>query len=94
MFNKTLLWTALFGALFTTIALKFLQLFNFINWSPVGWAKKWQLFAIGTFYNQMGFAFYSASIVICDSLFCRFIYNINSTIYYSINHWSYRCFCG
>lgn len=44
MINKTLLWTALVGALFTTIALKFLQLFNFINWSPVGWAKKWHLF--------------------------------------------------
>ncbi|WP_186670565.1 hypothetical protein [Sporosarcina sp. BP05] len=44
MINKTLLWTALVGAFFTTIALKFLQLFNFINWSPVGWAKKWHLF--------------------------------------------------
>ena len=31
MFNKTFLCTSLFGALFTTIALKFLQLFNFIN---------------------------------------------------------------
>jgi hypothetical protein len=44
MINKTLLWTALVGAIFTTIALKFLELFNFISWSPVGWAKKWQLF--------------------------------------------------
>jgi hypothetical protein len=45
MINKTLLWTALVGAFFTTIALKFMQLFNFISWSPIGWAKEWQLFA-------------------------------------------------
>lgn len=44
MMNKTVLWTAFFSALFMTLALKFLQLFNFINWSPIGWAKKWQLF--------------------------------------------------
>ena len=44
MINNTLLWTALTGALITTIALKFLQLFNFISWSPIGWAKKWQIF--------------------------------------------------
>lgn len=44
MINNTLLWTAITGALITTIALKFLQLFKFINWSPVGWAKKWHLF--------------------------------------------------
>lgn len=49
MINKTLLWTALVGAFFTTIALKFMQLFYFINWSPVGWAKKWQLFASAHF---------------------------------------------
>ena len=46
--NITLLWTALIGALITTIALKFLQLFNFINWSPIGWAKKWQIFEYGS----------------------------------------------
>lgn len=49
MINKTLIWTALIGAFFTTIALKFLQSFNFISWSPVGWAKKWQLFASAHF---------------------------------------------
>lgn len=45
MINKTLLWTAFFSALFTALSLKFLHLFNFINWSPVGWAKKGMLFA-------------------------------------------------
>ena len=49
MINKTLVWTALVGAFFTTIALKFLQIFNFISWSPVGWAKKWQLFPTAHF---------------------------------------------
>ena len=49
MINQTLLWTALVGAFFTTIALKFLQLFNFISWSPVGWAKKWHLFGSAHF---------------------------------------------
>jgi hypothetical protein len=43
--NKTLLWTAFFSALFTALSLKFLHLFNFISWSPVGWAKKGMLFA-------------------------------------------------
>ncbi len=45
MFNKTLLWTAFFSALFTALSLKFLHLFNFINWSPIGWAEKGMLFA-------------------------------------------------
>ena len=44
MINKTLLWTAFFSALFTALSLKFLHLFNFISWSPVGWAKKGMLF--------------------------------------------------
>ncbi|WP_432358637.1 hypothetical protein [Sporosarcina sp. UB5] len=44
MFNKTMVWTTIIAALFTTGALKFLQFFNFIKWSPVGWGKKWLLF--------------------------------------------------
>ncbi len=44
MNKQTLLWTAFFSALFTALMLKFLHLFNFIKWSPVGWAKKWHLF--------------------------------------------------
>lgn len=45
MINKTLVWTAFFSALFTVLSLKFLHLFNFISWSPVGWAEKGMLFA-------------------------------------------------
>ena len=44
MFTKTMIWTTIFAALFTTGALKFLHFFNFIKWSPVGWGKKWLLF--------------------------------------------------
>ena len=49
MITKTLGWTAFFSALFTAMSLKFLHLFNFINWSPVGWAKKGQLFGSAHF---------------------------------------------
>lgn len=45
MINKTLLWTAFFSALFTVLSLKFLHLFNFISWSPIGWTKKGMMFA-------------------------------------------------
>ncbi len=41
MINKTFLYTSLFSALFTTLSLRFLQLFSFIEWSPIGWANKW-----------------------------------------------------
>ena len=44
MFNKTMIWTTIIAALFTTGALKFLHFFNFIHWSPVGWGKKWLFF--------------------------------------------------
>ena len=44
MFNKTMIWTTFIAALFTTGALKFLHFFNFIQWSPVGWGKKWLFF--------------------------------------------------
>lgn len=44
MFTKTMIWTSIIAALFTTGALKFLHFFNFIKWSPVGWGKKWLLF--------------------------------------------------
>lgn len=43
MINKTLGWTAVFSAFFTVCSLWFLQLFHFVRWSPIGWAKKWHL---------------------------------------------------
>ena len=44
MLTKTLFWTSLMGALSMVIGLKFLHLFNFITWSPIGWSKKATLF--------------------------------------------------
>lgn len=45
MINRTLFWTVFIAALFTTAALKFLHFFYFIEWSPVGWMKRWTVFA-------------------------------------------------
>ncbi|MCG7336354.1 hypothetical protein MHZ95_13885 [Sporosarcina sp. ACRSM] len=45
MFKSTLFWTAICSSLFTTLSLKFFHIFNFIEWSPVGWAEKWRSFA-------------------------------------------------
>ncbi|MDW0117325.1 hypothetical protein QTL97_10290 [Sporosarcina thermotolerans] len=42
--SRTMVWTTLFAALFTLISLKSLHFFNFIKWSPVGWAEKWLIF--------------------------------------------------
>ncbi|NYF24608.1 hypothetical protein [Sporosarcina sp. JAI121] len=63
MINKTLMWTALVGAFFTTAALKFLQLFNFISWSPVGWAKKWHLFEAEHFTIKWTLLFIALSLL-------------------------------
>lgn len=42
--SKTMVWTTFYAALFTLFALKSLQFFNFIKWSPIGWAEKWLIF--------------------------------------------------
>ena len=43
MFNTTIL-TSVFAALLMAASLKFLHFFDFIQWSAVGWSKKWHLF--------------------------------------------------
>ncbi len=45
MFNETFAFTTLFSALFMALTLKFLHLFNFIKWSPIGWEKRWTGFS-------------------------------------------------
>lgn len=57
MFNQTFVYTTLFSALFMSISLKFMQLFSFIKWSPIGWAKKWDLFATAHFAVKWGILF-------------------------------------
>jgi len=36
--------TSLFGSIFLTLSLKMLSLFKFIEWNPIGFSKKYQLF--------------------------------------------------
>ncbi|ARD46828.1 hypothetical protein SporoP37_00710 [Sporosarcina sp. P37] len=43
--TSTHVWTAIMAAVLSVIALKFLKVFKFIKWSPVGWTKKFQMFA-------------------------------------------------
>ena len=45
MFNKTFVYTSIFSAIFMTLSLSFIHLFNFIKWSPVGWTKEWRFFS-------------------------------------------------
>ena len=63
MINKTLVWTAFFSALFTAVSLKFLHLFDFISWSPVGWAKKGMLFASAPIVIQWALLFILLTVV-------------------------------
>lgn len=45
MHIPTLLWTSLFAALLTALSLKFLKVFHFVKWSPIGWSRKWNILA-------------------------------------------------
>ncbi|REB10048.1 hypothetical protein DVB69_04380 [Sporosarcina sp. BI001-red] len=45
MHIPTLFWTALVAALLTALSLKFLKVFHFVKWSPLGWSKKWDILA-------------------------------------------------
>lgn len=72
MFNSMFVYTTLFSALFMTLMLKFMHLFSFIKWSPVGWAKKGALFANLHVTVQWGILFLSfvvlfALIYVCVS---------------------------
>ncbi|QTD41714.1 hypothetical protein [Sporosarcina sp. Te-1] len=40
----TMVWTSFIASLGMLIALRGLHYFNFIDWSPVGWADRWKLF--------------------------------------------------
>lgn len=57
MFNKTFVYTTLFSALFMTLSLKFMELFSFIKWSPIGWAEKAALFSPFHFTVKWGILF-------------------------------------
>ncbi|MGG0642899.1 hypothetical protein ABE021_02980 [Sporosarcina gallistercoris] len=43
MHKPTLFWTALVAGLLTALSLKFLKVFHFVKWSPIGWSRKWDI---------------------------------------------------
>lgn len=45
MHIPTLFWTSLFAAVLTALSLKFLKVFHFVKWSPIGWSRKWNVLA-------------------------------------------------
>src|SRR4051812_44161608 len=45
MRNSVLFWTAFTSSLFIVLCLKFFRVFKFVKWNPLGWSKKYQLFA-------------------------------------------------
>lgn len=45
MHKPTLFWTALVAGLLTALSLKFLKVFHFVKWSPIGWSQKWDIIA-------------------------------------------------
>lgn len=42
--TATHFWTALMAAVLSIFSLKFLQVFKFIKWSPVGWSERLHIF--------------------------------------------------
>ena len=42
--TSTHVWTAIMAATLSIIALKFLRVFKFIKWSPLGWTKRFHMF--------------------------------------------------
>lgn len=63
LFNQTFVYTTLFSALFMILSLKFMQLFSFIKWSPIGWEKKFPLFSTFHFTVKWGILFVALLII-------------------------------
>lgn len=63
MLNRTLFYTSLVAALFMVLSLKFMELFSFIKWSPVGFLKNESIFPKMHFTIQWGILFVILLIV-------------------------------
>lgn len=63
MWNRTLVYTSLFSAIAMVFSLKFMEMFSFIKWSPIGWGKKAYLFSSMHFTTQWGLLFVGVFIV-------------------------------
>lgn len=72
MFTKTLFWTSLIAGLSMSVGLLFLKLFNFISWSPIGWANRINLF------NALHYTIKWSLLFIVLAIFFAFIYIIVS----------------
>lgn len=70
MLTKTMIWTSIIAALFTTGSLKILHYFNFIKWSPIGWGKKWLLF--GSSHEAWKWGILFISLLLLFVLFYQF----------------------
>ncbi|WP_301108259.1 hypothetical protein [Sporosarcina sp.] len=42
--TATHVWTAVMAAVLSVFSMKFLHIFKFIKWSPIGWTKRFHLF--------------------------------------------------
>ncbi|AXH99055.1 hypothetical protein DV702_04490 [Sporosarcina sp. PTS2304] len=42
--TSTHVWTSVMAAILSIISLKFLKVFAFISWSPIGWSKRFHMF--------------------------------------------------
>lgn len=78
MLNKSLIFTSIFAALLMAFALKFLHFFMFINWSPVGWSKKWKLF---TADHLMHYFVNWMLLIVALILFFAIVYLLTSFLY-------------
>lgn len=71
----TQFWTSLVAAVATVVLLKFLKVFNFIKWSPIGWSKRYKLFTTEPALVKW--------VILCIAFFLLFL------ILYSISSWMY-----
>ena len=91
--NKTLFWTTFYSALFSTLTLKFFHMFNFIKWSPVGWADKWQLFATVHFtFKWVLFFIVLALLFAILYIAVSFTSSIPPSVT-ALTHRNHSCFC-
>lgn len=63
MINRIFFLTTLFSAIFMINTLKFMELFGFIKWSPIGWAKNWSLFTTTHYTVKWGLLFIALFVI-------------------------------
>ncbi|WP_153732930.1 hypothetical protein [Sporosarcina obsidiansis] len=52
--TSTHVWTAVMAAFLSTFSLKFLQVFKFIKWSPIGWSERLHMFTTTPVWFKWG----------------------------------------